>query len=125
MKTRRMTTTLVLLALMVFLLATLAVVYSQRREQQARPVEAQQLTVLQLAQKPRVHVETAFDVPTPPGNVNTSMKARRDYAWEIVKLVWRPVTVDGGKVPLWITWYEQEDIEGMYNEMLSQRSKPK
>ncbi len=124
MKTRRISTKVVCLTVTILLFTTLAVVHSQRPQQQTSSIETQQLTVFQLAQKPNVPVDLVSNVPKPPGDVNNSMKSRRDYAWEIVKLVWKPVTVEGGKVPSWTTWYEQEDIEEMYNEMLSQRPKP-
>jgi len=125
MKTGKTGTALISVAVAMILLVTFAVVHSQRPQQQATRVEAQQIAVLQLAQKPKVSVDPVSDVPTPPGDINNSMKARRDYAWEIVKLVWKPVTVAGDKVPRWMTWYEQEEIEAMYNEMLFQRPKPR
>jgi hypothetical protein len=125
MKTRRISTTVICLAVTIFLLTTLAVVHSQRTQQQTRPIEAKQIAVLQLAQKPKVPISLVPDVPKPPGDVNSSMKARRDYAWEIVQLVWGPVTVEGDKVPRWMTWYEQEEIEEMYSEMLFQRPRPR
>ena len=49
------------------------------------------------------------------------MKKRRDYAWQIVKRIWTPVQVPGGgQIPIGMTWYEQEDIAELYNQMLSQ-----
>jgi hypothetical protein len=121
----RIGATPVCLALTIIFVMTFAVAHSQRPQQQTNRVETQELAILQLAQKPKVPVDLVSDIPSPPGDLSNSMKARRDYAWEIVKLVWHPVTVQGGKVPRWMTWYEQEEIEEMYNEMLYQRPKPK
>lgn len=91
-------------------------------------VEVQQSTVLRSPQKPKVPV-TANLVSSIPGvvtamDVNNSMKKRRDLAWEIVTKAWAPVHVQGGKIPSWITWYEQEDIEDLYREMLNQQTRP-
>src|SRR5438874_2423561 len=69
--------------------------------------------------------KVAFDsavklVALPTVNVNNSMKARRDMAWAIVGRLWEPVKIPGGgKIPTWMTWYEQEDIQELYREMMT------
>src|SRR2546423_14019493 len=73
--------------------------------------------------------KVAFDsaiksVALPTVNVNNSMKARRDMAWAIVGRVWEPVKIPGGgKIPTWMTWYEQEDIQELYREMMTTAAK--
>ncbi len=47
------------------------------------------------------------------------MRARREAAWRVVQRVWAPVQAQGGTVPAWMTWYEQEDIEQLYRDMLT------
>jgi len=84
--------------------------------------------ILQAARKPKAPV-AEFPALSPAEaalmvDVNKSMKARRDLAWKIVKRLWEPVHVQGGQIPTWMTWYEQEDIEELYKEMLSKQSKP-
>jgi hypothetical protein len=61
------------------------------------------------------------DAARRPEIVNRSMRARRDVAWQILRRVWAPVDVAGGRIPLWMTWYEQEDIARIYDEMLGRR----
>jgi hypothetical protein len=45
------------------------------------------------------------------------MKARRDFAWQIVHRVFAPVATSGGALPTWETWYEEEDIEQLYRAL--------
>jgi hypothetical protein len=52
------------------------------------------------------------------------MKKRRDFAWQIVKRVWAPVKVQGGEIPTWMTWYEQEDVDDVFREMQRQPAPP-
>src|SRR6185369_447430 len=53
--------------------------------------------------------------------INSSMRARRNQAWTIVEQVWAPVSVAGGKIPAWLTWYEEEDIGPLYTELLNKQ----
>lgn len=115
---------LLLLFLSGLLSTTWFTVHSQQPQRQTNPVGTQELPILQLSQKPKIPIVALPNVPLPPGNINQSMKARRDYAWQIVKLVWQPVTVGGNKVPLWMSWYEQEDIEDLYKEMMNRQPRP-
>jgi len=50
-------------------------------------------------------------------SLNGSMKARRDAAWTTMKRIWKPVQVEGGVIPLWMTWYERQDLEDLFREM--------
>src|SRR6185295_4973528 len=54
--------------------------------------------------------------------INRSMQARRNQAWAIVEQVWAPVSVAGGKIPAWMTWYEEQDIGPLYKELLSKQA---
>lgn len=82
-----------------------------------------------------------------PELLNGSMKVRRDVAWQILQRLWAPfppvrahldtvrgsdgrtsgymILEDGenvqGRIPTWMTWYEQEDIAQLYDEMLSRK----
>jgi hypothetical protein len=84
--------------------------------------------ILQTPQKPKVPINIDYNMimAMEPGQaaLNNSMKTRRDYAWQTVKQLWAPVQVQGGKIPTWMTWYDQEDIEDLYREMLYQQPKP-
>src|SRR5262249_20634357 len=72
--------------------------------------------VLRAIRKPTVPIQFEF-----PGavralvgpNLNGSMKARRDAAWATMKRIWKPVQVEGGVIPLWMTWYERQDLEDL------------
>jgi hypothetical protein len=80
--------------------------------------------ILRSAQKPKAPVTeakvgSAGRERATAAAINHSMRARRDQAWEIVKQVWEPVQVPGGRIPTWMTWYEQQDIEQLYAEMVS------
>jgi hypothetical protein len=108
------------LAAFVILLERSAVL-SQRKQTPVQTINPE-ISVLQSAAKPSVAIPLGWSLPAAPANVNNSMKARRDYAWQIVKALWAPVQVQGGKVPTWMTWYDQEDIEQLYKEMLGQQS---
>jgi len=95
-----------------------------RRQSVEQQVEVQRNSVLQSQRKPNVPVApdldiSAMNVQVTADELNHSMKLRRDYAWNIVKKVWKPVNVPGGKIPTWMTWYEQEDIAELYKEMIS------
>src|SRR5262249_24411653 len=37
--------------------------------------------------------------------------------WLVAQDVWTPVKVAGGTVPAWMTWYEEEDIEGLFRKL--------
>jgi hypothetical protein len=81
--------------------------------------------VLRAVQKPRVPIQ--FESPgvvraLVGPNLNASMKARRDAAWATLKRIWRPVQVEGGVIPLWMTWYERQDLEDLFREMRRQPS---
>src|SRR6185436_3778954 len=54
--------------------------------------------------------------------INRSMQARRNQAWAIVEQVWAPVSVAGGKIPAWMTWYEEQDIGPLYLALLSKQT---
>src|SRR2546430_4971667 len=122
MKTLKLS--LLLLLPSAVLSTTWVAVHSQQPQRQTNSEATQQLPILQLSQKPKIPIVALPKVPLPPGNINESMKARRDYAWQIVKLVWQPVKVGGSKVPLWMSWYEQEDITDLYKEMLNRQPRP-
>ena len=66
---------------------------------------------------------TDFDAAMRPEVLNTSMRARRQVGWEIVNRVLAPVPAAGGAIPLWMTWYEQEDIAELYEAMLERRGR--
>jgi hypothetical protein len=53
--------------------------------------------------------------------IDSSMRARRSQAWEIVQQAWEPVEVAGSKIPAWMTWYEEEDIAQLYRELVSKQ----
>jgi hypothetical protein len=84
------------------------------------------LPFIQTAHKPKVPI-AAISVGTLPSvqvDINRSMKARRALAWDIVQKVWTPVGSPGAQVPAWMTWYEQEDIEPLFREMLAGSVRP-
>ncbi|HYX29981.1 MAG TPA: hypothetical protein VE863_15675 [Pyrinomonadaceae bacterium] len=95
-------------------------VHSQRQQAPVRTATPE-LEVIQSATKPTVAVQFTSTLSPAPANMNSSMKTRRDHAWEIVQSVWAPVQVQGGKVPTWMTWYDQEDVEQLYKELVSQQ----
>jgi hypothetical protein len=102
-------------------------VRSQR--QAPRKTNVPPMIVLQSGQKPKAPVREMPSSSMPEltvADVNNSMKARRDHAWATVKRVWEPVQIQGGQIPTWMTWYEQEDIQALYKEMLAQpQNQPK
>lgn len=55
-----------------------------------------------------------------------SMKSRRDFAWKVVSKVFEPVDVSStsytGKLPLWHTWYEEDDFRDVYATLLKSRA---
>ncbi len=82
------------------------------------------MVVLQSGQKPKAPVREMPSSAMPAltvADVNNSMKARRDHAWATVKRVWEPVPLQGGQIPTWMTWYEEEDIALLYKEMVAQQ----
>ena len=88
--------------------------------------DSKALPFVQTAHKPKVPI-TAISVGTLPSvqvDINRSMKARRALAWDIVQKVWTPVGSPGAQVPAWMTWYEQEDIEPLFREMLAGATRP-
>jgi hypothetical protein len=112
--------------------------HSQRPEG-PRPIEIPR--VLEVP-RPRARVEfdetftiSEIEAARNPEILNQSMRARRDVAWQIIDRVWG--TVPFGReldavepwpgpsfsMPVWMTWYEQEDIAQLYEEMLRRRSR--
>lgn len=83
-----------------------------------KPTGLSPIGVLQSGQKPKAPVREMIPSNAMPdltvADVNSSMKARRDHAWSTVKRVWEPVQIQGGQIPTWMTWYEQEDIQVLY-----------
>jgi hypothetical protein len=83
-------------------------------------VRPAQPSVLRAARKPKVQIqlEAAGAAKALIGpNLNGSMKARRDAAWATMKRIWKPVNVEGGVIPIWMTWYERQDLEDLFREM--------
>src|SRR5262245_5427625 len=75
------------------------------------------MPLVQRARKTRVPV-TAVSLASLPDasalDLNRSMKARRELAWDIVQNVWTLVGPPGAQVPAWMTWYEQDDLEHLF-----------
>jgi hypothetical protein len=95
-------------------------VRSQETVGASRSARAEQGNILKSAQKPKAPItdgatRNRFSV----AEINSSMRARRDQAWSIVEQVWEPVSVDGSKIPAWMTWYEEQDIAQLYRELLN------
>jgi hypothetical protein len=88
---------------------------------QAVEQDSKALPFIQTAHKPSVPITTVSggSFPSIQVDINRSMKARRALAWDIVQKVWTPVGSPGAQVPAWMTWYEQEDIEPLFREMLA------
>jgi hypothetical protein len=87
----------------------------------------EQDSILKSKQKPKAPIsdgrpETASRNNFSAAEINSSMRARRNQAWAIVEQVWAPVSVAGGKVPAWMTWYEEQDIGPLYRELLSKQT---
>lgn len=76
--------------------------------------------ILRSTQKPRVPItDKSSRTNFTAAEINNSMRARRDQAWAIVQQTWEPVNVAGGKIPTWMTWYEEQDIAELYKEVLN------
>lgn len=102
-------------------------VQSQGKPAGAGSVGVEQNSILKSTQKPKAPIsdgraETASQNRFSAAEINGSMRARRNQAWAIVEQVWAPVSVAGGKVPAWMTWYEEEDIGPLYKELLSKQT---
>src|SRR5258706_9329015 len=93
---------------------------SQSTPGRSPAIERDEDSILRSAQKPRAPISdnTIRDKFT-AAEINSSMRARRNQAWAIVQQVWQPVPVAGGKIPAWMTWYEQQDIAQLYRELLN------
>jgi hypothetical protein len=63
-----------------------------------------------------------FDAGSKPEILNRSMTTRRQVAWEVVRRVWAHIPIaEGTYIPVWTTWYEQEDIARLYEDMLRRK----
>ncbi|HEY8224995.1 MAG TPA: hypothetical protein VIG25_06950 [Pyrinomonadaceae bacterium] len=117
-----------------FTLAALCLASSNRVSSQRRPgIDPNPIGIPDSHVLPRLNMITAFDrsftlteleAARNPRLLNTSMRARRDVAWQIIQRLWNPISgprdaVNG--IPRWITWYEQEDIAQLYEQMLVRR----
>ncbi|HEY3025168.1 MAG TPA: hypothetical protein VGJ55_03350 [Pyrinomonadaceae bacterium] len=133
MQNRRIIIAFVSLAVATSFLMAWSRAWSQRPTQTPTRSSPQR-GVFQTLQKPKVSIDvdykaiSAIEPKLSPevlqNSLNKSMKKRRDFAWQIVKRVWAPVQVQGGQIPTWMTWYEQEDIEELYGKMLNQPKPP-
>lgn len=118
-------------------MALTTVVFSQRPRLDPPPIEIPESFIV-----PRLRTRVDFDpsftiseieAARNPERLNQSMRARRDIAWQIIDRVWgtapRSRALDGKGVsppalppiPIWMTWYEQEDIAQVYEEVLKRR----
>ena len=100
---------------------------SQGAAARARSVSAEQTDGLRSTQKPKAPIsdgrpESASQNKFSAAEINSSMRARRNQAWAIVEQVWAPVSVAGGKIPAWMTWYEEQDIGPLYRALLSKQT---
>lgn len=87
---------------------------------------SEQDNILRSRQKPKAPIsdgspEGARRNRFSAADINSSMRVRRNHAWDNVAQTWTPVSVAGGKIPAWMTWYEQEDIGPLYRELLRQQ----
>src|SRR5207249_2122580 len=129
MQNRKLSAVLVCLAVSAVFMVSWPAVHSQRRppttpppsasptpEPPQRQVDFLKNSILLSSQKPRVLVnldysaisaiEPALTAAQLNDSLNKSMKKRRDFAWQIVKRIWTPVSVPGGdQIPIWMTWY--------------------
>lgn len=107
-------------------LITWSIVRSQESTGGASSVRLEQDTILRSAQKPKAPIsdggpENASRAKFTVAEIDNSMRARRNQAWATVQQVWQPVPVAGGKVPAWMTWYEEQDIAQLYRELVSKQ----
>jgi hypothetical protein len=114
---------LIWLIMMAACLAAWSIAQSRGPEGSENPPRAAQGSVIHSAKKPRVPI---FDNTTPDkfsaAEIDNSMRARRNYAWSIVQQVWAPVAVAEGKIPAWMTWYEEQDVAQLFRELLAKQS---
>ena len=78
--------------------------------------------IVQKATKTKVPIAAVSmaSLPTPLAlDIDRSMKARRELAWSIVQKVWTLVGRADAQVPAWMTWYEQEDLESLFRQVLA------
>ncbi len=99
-----------------------AVAWAQKPSTSALPGSLRPLPLVQRRVKPKVPI-AAISMASLDGaleiDLNRSMKARRALAWSILEKVWTPVGSPGAEVPAWMTWYEQEDLELLFRQMLA------
>ena len=106
----------------------LSIAQSQAAAPRSGSVSVEQNDVLKSTQKPKAPIsdgapETASRNRFSGAEINSSMRARRNQAWAIVEQVWAPVSVAGGKIPAWMTWYEEQDIGPLYRELLDKQAR--
>lgn len=78
--------------------------------------------ILNSPRKPKVPFTSSTIAPRYDATqINNSMRMRREQAWATVQQVWQPVTVQGTKIPAWVTWYEEEDVAELYRALLRRR----
>ena len=103
------------------------VALAQKPSSSAPPKTLRPLPFVQRRTKPKVEI-AAISLASLNGalevDVNRSMKARRALAWSILEKIWTPVGTPGAEVPAWMTWYEQEDLEPLFRQMLAASPRP-
>ena len=101
----------------------LSITWSVTRSKNRDAITPQaQDSILRASQKPKVPIsDNSSRSNFSAVEINNSMRARREQAWTIVQQAWAPVPVAGGKIPAWMTWYEEQDVAQLYRELLSKK----